>query len=132
MNDAARENPYDEADEVQQEEDIQNMQISIDQAQHQVRLADALDRLQQSPDFKILVMQDYLKDQAARLSHLLSDHTMQSKKQRKALIKEMEAIGNFLTYLRTTAQRGQMAREAIRVNEAELRAIAESAEAETH
>ena len=128
------ENPYHEDPEAMQEEaDIQNMHVSIEQAQYQVRLAEALDRLQQSPDFKLLIMQDYLKDQAARLSHLLSDHTMQTKKARKPLIKEMEAIGNFLSYLRNVSQRGEMARNAIRVNEAELREIAEnSSAAETH
>ncbi len=109
----------------QVERDVDDMQITIQQAQQQVGLGDALLRLQQNPDFQLLIMQEYLKDQAARLGHLLSDHTMQTKEKRKPIIKEIESIGNFLSFLRVTGQRAAMAKEAIRVNEEELANIAQ-------
>ena len=133
MNDQASQqdqNFYDDADAIQEEADVAHMQISIDQAQHQLRLSEALDRLQQHPDFKLLVMGDYLKEQTVRLGHLLSEPAYQHKSKRKPIINEMHAIGTFLSYLRSVDQRGRMAREAIRVNEAELRHIAQASQSE--
>ena len=111
--------------EEQLENDVEQMQITIEQARKQAHLGECLDRLQQHPDFQKLIMEDYLKDQTARLGHLLSDDAMQDKQRRKKIIKEIEAIGNFLSYLRVVGQRAQMATAAIKNNEEELRNIAQ-------
>lgn len=117
---------YQDSDAVEQQaRDVDDMHITIQQAQQQVHLGDSLQRLQENPDFQRLIMQDYLKDHTARLGHLLSEPAMQEKQKRKDVIKEIEAVGNFLSYLRVTGQRAAMAKEAIRVNEAELKNIAE-------
>jgi len=106
------------------ERDVDEMQISIQQAQEAVALGDALERLQNNPDFQKLIIVDYLKEQAARLGHLMSDPQMQEKSKRKEVIRELEAIGYFLSYLRTVGQRSAMAKEAIRVNQEEIDNIA--------
>ena len=102
------------------EQEYEAIQITIAQAKEQIDLGKALERLQNNPDFQSLILQGYLKDHSARLGHLLSDPNMQEKSKRKSVIKELEAVGNFMGYLRVTSQRAFMAEEAVRVNEEEL------------
>lgn len=110
-------------EELAVENDVEGIQLTITQARHSVRLGEALNRLQQSPDFQAVITQNYLKDQASRLGHLLSDPAMQTKQKRKAVIKDIEAIGTFLSYLQNVNRQALMAAEAIRVNEQELQNI---------
>ena len=119
-------NTEEQLDQMEAEAEVESMNITIQQAQRHVQLGDALIRLQENPDFKLLIMGDYLNDQTARLGHLLSDPTMQSKKQRRAIIKEIEAIGLLLSFLQHTDRKAAMAKESIHVNEAEIQAMNEA------
>lgn len=102
------------------DQDIESINLTIEQAQHSVALGQALGRLQQNPDFKALIVDDFLREQPIRLGHLMCDPSMQSKEQQKNIVADIKAIGNFHTYLNLTFRRAQMAAEAIRVNEDEL------------
>jgi hypothetical protein len=103
--------------------DVQAINLTIEQAQHSVSLGLALDRLDKNPDFQNLILGDYLREQPIRLGHLVADPAMQSKEQQKRLMTELRAVGDFLSYLRNTKHRADMAAEAIRVNEQELEHI---------
>lgn len=113
------------AQEQQQQNDSEQMHLTIQQAQAAVDIGETLERLHKNKDFQILILNGYLKEHPARLSHLLSDPNFQGKKKRNSVLNEIGAVGYFLDYLRTTQMKYQQAAEAIRVNEEELAKLEE-------
>lgn len=108
------------------EQDVQAINLTIEQAQASIRLGQALERLERNPDFQTLIIGEYLREQPIRLGHLVSDPTMQSKEKRKNILAELRSVGDFLSFLRSTSQRAHMAMEAVRINEEELQSIHEA------
>ena len=111
--------------EDQNENDTQSIQITIDQAKNQVELGEALERLHQNPDFRKVVLHQYIDRETVRLGHLLSDPSMQDAAQQQMVLSDLKAIGCFVNYLRTIHATARMASEAIKVNEDELRQMAQ-------
>lgn len=108
---------------------IQEIELSIKEAQKIVDLGAAVQRLASNRDFKKVVMEMYFEKEAIRLVHLKANPAMQDKERQEAIVKEMDAIGSFYQFLRTLETQAEMARRAIDDGE-ELRQeiLAEGAE----
>lgn len=94
-------------------EQIKEIELSIEQAKSMVSLEDALNRLYANKDFQQVIVQNYLKDEAIRLVHLKSSPQMDTASHQENIIKQIDAIGNFLSYLQTITYMGQQAQLTI-------------------
>lgn len=107
------------------EQEIQEIEVNIEQAKAWVEMVDALDRLQENPDFKLVITEGYLEKEAIRLTHLRGNPAMNTPEQQASVLKEIDGIGAFLGYLRTVYQQGDWAKSNIEYDQAmidELRA----------
>ena len=92
---------------------IQEIELSIKEAQKMVDLGSAVQRLANNRDFKKVVMEMYFEKEAVRLVHLKANPAMQDKERQEAIVKEMDAIGSFYQFLRTLEIQADMARRAV-------------------
>lgn len=99
---------------------LQEIELSIKEAQKFVELGNALVRLQSNQDFKKIILEGYFKEEAIRLVHLKSDSNMQSAERQQGILRDMDAIGALEQHLRMVLHRADMARKAI-VDAEELR-----------
>lgn len=99
------------------EQQLEQIEISIEQAKHHIENKAALDRLTVHPDFKKLILEGYFKDEAVRLVLLRSDHNFQSEEDQAALMKSIDAIGQFRLYCNTINQLGIQAQNSLDADE---------------
>lgn len=94
------------------EEQLQEIGLSEEQANKQINLAKAFDRLKNNADFKLLIEENYFKEEASRLVVLKADPQMQSQDMQMNILNSIDAIGHFRQYLITINQIGKMAEKA--------------------
>lgn len=105
-----------------QDEQIQEFELSIEQAKAQVGLAEALQRLHQNPDFKSVILEGYFRDEAARMVGLLGEPTLQEPAMQQALHNSLRSISELRQHFAKVFHFGELAARAIDDNE---RAIVE-------
>ena len=96
---------------------IQEIELSIKEAQKMVDLGAAVQRLATNRDFKKVILEGFFEDEAIRLVHLKADPNMQSSDSQKAILTQMDAIGALRQYLETLAQLAGMAQKSIEADE---------------
>lgn len=74
-----------------------------------VDAASALERLQSNRDFRKLIMEGYLQNEAVRLVHLKADPEYQTSVKQDAIIRDIDAIGSLNGFLNITLQQGRIA-----------------------
>lgn len=75
--------------------------------------AKALARLALNPDFKKIIIDGYLRDEAVRLVHLKADPAMQTPDKQASVIRQVDSIGNLSAYFTTIRTEGMMADKSI-------------------
>ncbi len=83
----------------QLEEDIQEVEITIEEAKKAVEYAVLVRRLIDNPDFKKLVTEDYFVEEAARLTHLYSEPGL-TDDQIRWVQNDLLAIGGFKRFIK--------------------------------
>lgn len=96
---------------------LAELDSQIKQAEPQLKLAKALERLKLNPDFKEVVLKGYLEDSAVRLVHLRADAAMQDPEQQAAILRGIDGIASFHSFLHTVAVQGRIAEK--QTNDAE-------------
>lgn len=96
---------------------IADIEQSIEQAKGDIAFGDALARLFANRDFKKVVLDGFLREEAVRLVHLLADPNMQSEDKQTAVIGEIKAIGCFRSYLQMIEHKSSMARKSLHYSE---------------
>lgn len=77
-----------------------------------------LTRLESNRDFKKLIADGYLKDEAVRLVHLKADPSMQTPDRQAAIDRDISGIGALLQYFRTVDFMAGQAIKSIEADEA--------------
>lgn len=93
--------------------EIREVELNIKEAQKLVDMNKSLERLRNNKDFKKLILENYLKDEAVRLVHLKSDSNMQDEKSQTIIVNDINAIGSFTQFLNTVRFQADMAQNAI-------------------
>lgn len=105
----------------------QHMIDEIDSAILQLKetreLGQMIEQLKKTPAFKQVVLQGYFRDEAVRLVHLRGDVAMQDPKQQEDVIRQIDAIAAFKTFLDTKLMMADRANEAIEECEANRQEI---------
>lgn len=102
---------------------VHEIELTIDQAEHQIKLGEALERLQSNKDFKLVINQGYLENEAIRLVRGRSDPSMQTPELQAANLRDIDAIGSFLVYLQQISRAANLAERAIKDAETEIELI---------
>ena len=76
-----------------QVQDLENIEISIAEARKCIEFADRLAALEKNADFKAIILDDYLKENALRLVRVKADPSFQASEQQDFVIKQLDAIG---------------------------------------
>lgn len=99
------------------EQEIEQVEISLQQAKEQIERAEALDRLHQNKDFRKMILEGYFKEEASRLVLLKGDINL-SKEAEEHCDKMINGIGVLRAYFQTVYHFGNMAEKAIADHEA--------------
>lgn len=97
---------------------IEEIDLSIEQAKELIELGKALDRLLVGPDFKLVVLDGYFKDEASRVVLMKAEPNMQNPAAQADLDRQIIAIGEFRQYLSNIRWRANQAKMAITDGEA--------------
>lgn len=99
------------------EQEIQEIEVSIQAARKNVDKMEALLRLIDNKDFKAIIDEGYFQEEAARVVLLKSEPEMQKPDMQDQLDKSIIAIGTLRQYFRTIMQIGRMAERSIKDDE---------------
>lgn len=100
--------------------DIKSVERNIENSKAQIDLAKSLDKLFNNRDFKKVIVDGYLRDNAIRLVHLKAEESMQSEEHQRKLDKQIEAIGQLNNYFTTIYQLAQIAESSLQADEQTL------------
>lgn len=94
-------------------EEIKEIEVSMEQAKAAVAMRDSLNKLFSNKDFKKVIMEGYFKEEAVRLVLTKAHSNHQDKDSQEQLSKDIDAIGRLNEYFRHIFLQGQMAESAI-------------------
>ena len=111
----------------EQERQMEEIEISMQEAKKHVERRAAVDRLRNNPDWKLVVEQGYFENEAIRLVLLKADVSMQGDKEQGDIIRQIDSIGSFREYLRAIYLQANMADKALQDSEQTLEELAQEA-----
>ena len=100
--------------------DIEEIELSIEDAKKQVRRKEALIRLEENADFKMLITDGFMEKHAVRQVMMKGHPDLQSEKAQNMLNKQIDAIGQFKQFLLGIWTLGSNAEVALERDEATL------------
>ena len=94
------------------------IEVTLEGLRTQVTNKERLHRLLQNDDFKELILEGYIKNEAVRGTKLLGDPAMRANQRAfDSTVDQLKAIGLFDNHLRTVEQVGLMAQDQIKAYE---------------
>ena len=100
------------------EAQLNQLEQDISANKRLIDLAKSLERLESNRDFKKIINEGFMKDEAVRLVHLKADPAMQAEHKQVAIIKEIDAIGSLASFLAVIRVQGRNAERALADDEA--------------
>lgn len=100
------------------EQELELIEDSINAHKYNASLGEALTRLLKNRDFKKVILEHYMRDEAVRTVKLMAAPECQSPGQQEALQKILIAIGQLDQFMRVTLQIADRAEIGIRDDEA--------------
>ena len=94
-------------------EQLEQIEISIEQAQEAVALKRALNNLLKNKDFESIISIGYFEKEASRLVLLKADASMAKDSDQNLILKSIDSIGFLRQYFTTIMQLGRMAERSI-------------------
>lgn len=95
------------------EAEMKEIQVSIEEAKKTIARGDALERLMKNADFIAVIEEDYLREEAIRLSHLLDDPNDQIQKAQHLIRADLGGIAALKRYFNTVINLASMADDQI-------------------
>jgi hypothetical protein len=107
------------------EAQTESIEVDIETARGEIKLGEALRRLQHHADFKTVIEEGYFKENAYRLVGLKANGDMQSPERQELIIRAIDGIGELQQHFNATLHRAAQAERAIEEGEEQLVALAE-------
>ena len=118
-------------DEMTPDQQLEQIQISREQAEKSVALWKAFTNLRNNEDFKTLIQDAYFRDEAARLVLLKADQSFVSDDRQKALDNAMQGISALNQFFNSIIQLGIMSQQSLQeLENAEEEILVEDTEEE--
>lgn len=111
----------------QAQHELEEIEISIDQAREKIVMVEALTRLRSNPDFTKVFIEAYLKRNAIWLVEAKADPEKQDELNQKFMDKQINAIGQFSQYMQFVLAEGYAAASQMEADEKERMAILQEA-----
>lgn len=92
---------------------LQEIEQSISDNRDTLALTEALSRLRNNRDFKLVVSSGYLQKEAVRLVCLKADPGMQGAAEQQQILRQLDSIGCFNQYLLGIQRAGEIAEKGI-------------------
>lgn len=102
---------------------VQEIQLTLDEAKKKVKLGEALERLERNKDFKLLIDEEFLKQEAIRQVSLLSDPAFQTPHMQASVISDMRGGATLQSFFRLVSRNASMAAQAVHDSEEQLAQI---------
>lgn len=99
-------------------EELENLEITIEQAKRAIARRDAYVRLQKNEDFKMLIEKGFLESHAVRQVMLKAHPSLQEEKQQKMFDNQITAVGGFKQFLVSVFTEGMNAEQSLQADEA--------------
>lgn len=96
------------------------IELSLAQANQAIAIEAALRRLNDNEDFKQVVLQGYLHDEAVRLVHLKSAPSLATTQAQADIIREIDGIGSLIGYFQKLHMEANQSRKALADYQADL------------
>jgi hypothetical protein len=93
--------------------ELESIDVTIEQAEQAVALAESLQRLGENKDFKKLIHENYFKEEPVRLVLLKAVPQMAGDNEQKSIDIAITGIGAFRQYLSTVYMLGNQAQKAL-------------------
>ena len=106
-----------------QEQQIQELEITIADARKAVELGNALNRLSDNKDFKLIIGDGYLKEFALGQMELLAHPNMQDEEAQAGIIKDLQATSSLHAHFVSIMQRAATMQTALTEQEQTLEEI---------
>lgn len=97
----------------EREAQLQQIEISLEDAQANVALAEKLNRLHKNKDFQDVIISGYFKDEASRAVLLKSDPEMCEDREQKQINDIITSIGGLRQYFHKIFRLGQMSEQSM-------------------
>lgn len=97
---------------------IQGIEESIKRSKKLVELGDSLERLRNHRDFKKVILEGFLEQEAIRLVHLKADPAFQTAERQASITTQIDGIGTFVQYLNTVMSLANLGAKGIEADEA--------------
>lgn len=115
-----------EQTQMNQNNETQDIELSLKEAQEIAELGEALEKLEQTRAFKKVILEGYLKDEAVRLVHAKANPEVQlDERKQKAVDDALSGIANLQGYFYKVKHQAYLASEAIKEGNEELDRIRE-------
>lgn len=85
------------------QQDLNEIAVSLEEAQKMINIGEALNRLYNNADFKTIILEQYFKEEPARCVIMLGRLTHDPKATER-IHKDLDAIGSFQSFLQTVRQ----------------------------
>ena len=106
------------------EQEIHQIELSIEQAEEIVKKGDMARRLSNNSDFHTLITEGFIRDEASRLTLLLNDPSL-NEEQREFVLKDLYGIGALQRYMQNTVHFAEMAARDINYHRQTLEEVRE-------
>jgi hypothetical protein len=99
---------------------VQEIELSIANAQKMVDMGASLERLRNNKDFKKVIQEGYFEKEAIRLVHLKADPSMQTPDRQASILRDMDAVGALNQYFGAVFHQARLAAKGIEDDEQSL------------
>ena len=97
---------------------LEQVELTIEAAKENIKIMNSLQRLIKNKDFKIVIDDGYLRDEAVRLVHLKADYNLQEADKQAHIVKGIDSIGYLRAYFSKIFQQGSASEGALTDQEA--------------
>lgn len=91
------------------EQELHELEISIEQANHEIDMFATLQKLYKNEDFKKLILDEYFVKESSRLVLLKADPNMGDPESQAGITRSIDAIGNLQQWFRLLSMKSEMA-----------------------
>lgn len=102
------------------DDQINAVERNIRSAKADVSKAKALEKLHNNKEFKELILEGYLKENAIRLVHLKADPSMQTAEGQASVLRQMDSIGELMGYFQVILHQAKLSEKNVAEFEADL------------
>lgn len=85
------------------QQELNEIAVTLEECEKMTKIGEALNRLYENPDFKLIVLEQYFKEEPARCVVSLG-RLQHDEKATQRIHRDLSAIGNFQVFLQTIRQ----------------------------